>query len=73
MLILPKNRFAVLINETHFSEFEQKVAEYPEIQYLFFVTDSDSGYREMIAGYEDKNTVQLYRDYLDNFRINIGR
>lgn len=73
MLILPNNRFAVLINERHFSEFEQKVAEYPEIQYLFFVTDSDSGYREMIAGYQDKNTVQLYRDYLDNFRINIGR
>lgn len=73
MLILPNNRLAVLINERHFPEFEHKIAEHPEIQHLFFVTDSDSGYREMISGYQDKNTVQLYRDYLDNFRINIGR
>ena len=39
---------------------------------LFFVTDSDAGYRDMIVGLEDKNTYQLYKDYLDNFRINTG-
>ena len=73
MIVLPNNRFAVLINERSFPEFEAKIGNYPEIQTLFFVTDSDSGYREMISGYQDKNTVQLYRDYLDNFRINTGR
>ena len=32
-----------------------------------------AGYREMIAGIKAENTYQLYRDYLDNFRINVGR
>ena len=27
----------------------------------------------MIRSYEDKDCYQLYRDYLDNFRINTGR
>lgn len=73
MLALPENRFAVLINERYFTEFEKKIDEYQSIDTLFFVTDSDSGYREMISKYQDKNTFQLYKDYLDNFRINTGR
>lgn len=40
---------------------------------IYFVTDSDAGYKEMILRYPDKTTFQLYRDYLDNFRINVGR
>ncbi len=73
MLIVPENRFAVLVNERCFSEFENELEQYPEIDTLFFVTDSDAGYREMISRYQDKTTHQLYRDYLDNFRINTGR
>ena len=48
-------------------------AEHPEIETIYIVTDSEPGYREMIAAFEGKNTYQLYRDYLDNFRINTGR
>ena len=54
-------------------EFEEELNKYPEIKTIYFVTDSDAGYREMISSYQDKETFQLYRDYLDNFRINTGR
>ena len=73
MLILPENQFAVLMNEKHFQEFDAEVQKHQEIQTLYIVTDSEAGYREMISGYGEKNTYQLYRDYLDNFRINTGR
>jgi len=73
MLILPENKFAVLINEMSYMTFEKRIAEHPEIETIYIVTDSEPGYREMIAPFEGKNTYQLYRDYLDNFRINTGR
>ena len=61
------------MDEKHFKEFDEKVQSLSEIQTIFIVTDSEAGYREMISGYTEKNTYQLYRDYLDNFRINTGR
>ena len=73
MQILPENQFAILIDEKHFQEFNEEVLKHPKIQTIYIVTDSEFGYREMITGYGDKNTFQLYRDYLDNFRINIER
>ena len=73
MLILPKNKMAVLIDVIFYPEFEQQLAQRPEIQTVFIVTDSEAAYREMIRAYESKDCYQLYRDYLDNFRINTGR
>jgi len=73
MLILPENKFAVLIDEMSYMTFEKQIAEHSEIETIYIVTDSEPGYREMIAAFEGKNTYQLYRDYLDNFRINTGR
>ena len=73
MLILPENKFAVLIDEMSYMAFEKQIAEHPEIETIYIVTDSEPGYREMIAAFDGKNTYQLYRDYLDNFRINTGR
>ena len=73
MLIFPENQFAILMNEKHFQDFDTEVQKHPEIQTIYIVTDSEAGYREMIAGYGEKETYQLYRDYLDNFRINTGR
>lgn len=73
MLILPENKFAVLIDEMSYMTFEKQIAEHPEIETIYIVTDSEPGYREMIAAFDGKNTYQLYRDYLDNFRINTGR
>ena len=57
----------------YFMEFEKTLYDYPEIETVFFITDSEVGYREMIKGFANKHTYQLYRDYLDNFRINAGR
>ncbi|WP_218125756.1 site-specific DNA-methyltransferase [Acidaminococcus fermentans] len=73
MLVLPKNKFAVLIDETFYSEFDDKLMEHPEIKTVYIITDSESAYREMIQSYVDKDCYQLYRDYLDNFRINTER
>ena len=73
MLVLPENKMAVLIDEIYYSEFDAQLSQYPEIQTVFIVTDSESAYRMMIRMYEGKACYQLYRDYLDNFRINTGR
>ena len=73
MLVLPENKFAVLLDERYYLDFVMKLDEHPEIKTVYIVTDSDAGYRDMILGMEDKDTYQLYRDYLDNFRINSVR
>lgn len=73
MLILPENRMAVLVDERAYMAFVEKLDEHPEIETVFLVTDSDSGYRDMISGLNVKESYRLYRDYLDNFRINAVR
>ena len=73
MLILPENRMAVLVDERAYMAFAEKLDAHPEIETVFLVTDSDSGYRDMISGLDVKESYQLYRDYLDNFRINAVR
>lgn len=72
-LILPENRMAVLVDERAYMAFSEKLDEHPEIETVFIVTDSDGGYRDMISGLDVKDSYQLYRDYLDNFRINAVR
>ena len=73
MLILPENRMAVLVDEKAYMAFSEKLDEHPEIETVFLVTDSEPGYRDMISGLDVKASYQLYRDYLDNFRINAVR
>lgn len=73
MLVLPQNHFAVLLEELSFKKFSEELEKYPEIDTVFIVTDSVNAYREMIRSMDGKQTYQLYRDYLDNFRINTGR
>lgn len=72
MLILPENKFAVLLEEEFFMEFEEKVLNLPEIETVFIVTDSLDAYTKMIQNLRDRKTYQLYRDYLENFKINIA-
>lgn len=73
MLVRPENGFAVLVDEYRFSEFADAVNGLSEIDCVFIVTDSQSGFREMISQLHVASSYQLYRDYLDNFRINTGR
>jgi adenine-specific DNA-methyltransferase len=70
---IPKaNPFAVLLKEDAFIEFQAKLAERPDIDHVFLVTDSTEAFHEIAAdlgrGYK---SIQLYRSYIDTFRINL--
>ena len=73
MLILPENKMAILNDENQFEVFAEKLARHPEIEVVYLVTDYESSFVSMTQALEGKTTYQLYRDYLDNFRINAGR
>ena len=80
MLVLPNNEFAVLNKEKAFGEFFQQIMENESIRMVYLIVDSDAMYREMakalttgLFASRHIKTCQLYRDYLDNFRINIPR
>ncbi len=73
MLVLYENKMAILTDETHYAEFDAELAKHKNIETIFIITDSELAFREMIKGYESKTCYQLYRDYLDNFRINTVR
>lgn len=73
MLILPENKMAILNDENQFGIFAEQLAKHPEIEIVYLVTDYESSYVAMAQALEGKITYQLYRDYLDNFRINAGR
>ena len=73
MLILPENKFAVLINENTFADFAEKLAEHSEIQTVFLATDYEVNYQSMVKNLNVTEAYQLYRDYLDHFRLNRGR
>jgi len=70
MLILPKNAFAVLLQEKHYPEFCEVLRKTGNIKTVFFITDSEELFKEMSNGIKIKRTYQLYRDYLENFVIN---
>lgn len=73
MLILPENKMAILNDENRFGEFAEQLAQHPEIEVVYLVTDYESSFVAMTQALEGKTTYQLYKDYLDNFRINAGR
>lgn len=73
MLILPENKMAILNDENQFGAFADKLAQHSEIEVVYLVTDYESSFVSMTQALEGKTTYQLYRDYLDNFRINAGR
>lgn len=73
MLILPKNQFAVLLEEMTFPLFQKRMKDVENIRTIFFVTDSEPNFRKMSKAFPKATTYQLYRDYLSNFRINTGR
>lgn len=73
MLILPENKMAILNDENRFGEFAEQLAQHPEIDVVYLVTDYESSFVAMTQALEGKKTYQLYKDYLDNFRINAGR
>ena len=73
MLILPENRFAVLVDEACYSAFAAEVRQYDCIDTVYFITNSESAYREMAQDLGIRDSYQLYRSYLDNFVIGARR
>lgn len=72
-MVLPENRMAILNDNSCFARFAEEVGNAPMIETVYLVTDSDADYRSMSRELNVKQTYQLYRDYLDNFRINSRR
>ena len=68
--ILRGKNFAILTDEADFADFEEEMNDRPEMTHLFIITDSDNSFREMSASLRAPHCYQLYKDYLDNFRIN---
>ncbi len=69
-LVLPENQMAILTKESLFKLFCDEVKKDDRLKTIYIVTDSADGYKSMISHFKDRDTYQLYRDYLDNFRIN---
>lgn len=73
MMILPENQFAILVDETKFSTFNERIASVKNIKTIYFVTNSEEAFREMSAEVNTNDTYQLYRDYIDNFVLGSRR
>lgn len=74
MLILPENGLAILTDEAWFDDFSTQVKDLKgKIDTAFIVTDSEPAFLEMTNQLQGIKAYQLYRDYLDNFRINLNR
>lgn len=71
LMVLPENKMAVLVESYKYNELKRQLTEHPEIETVFIIEDSEDEYRNLANGLKVKNTYQLYRDYLDNFKINI--
>ena len=69
---IPKRSpFAVLIREKEFVVFREKLSQRKDIERVFLITDSEENFdlmrRRLGRKYE---CVQLYKSYLENFRLN---
>ena len=69
---LPKHSpFAVLIKEKEFRAFRERLSERKDIGWVFLVTDSEENFALMRRALGNKvECVQLYKSYLENFRLN---
>ena len=73
MLVLPKNHFAVLVDEACYAAFAEEVRKHDTIDTVYFITNSESAYHEMAQDLGIPESYQLYRNYLDNFVIGARR
>ncbi len=73
-LIPPDCPFAVLMHEKRFCEFMTKIDGRTDLTHIFLVTNSDSAFHDMHGELpESIQAVQLYKSYLNNFKINVPR
>lgn len=68
-LISPECGYAVLFDDSAFTDFAAAVVDQPEITHVFLITDSEEAYAEMREklGHKRK-TMLLYSDFLRHYR-----
>ena len=61
----------MLIQEKQFRSFREKLAGRKDIEWVFLITDSEENFGQMRRTLGRRfECVQLYKSYLENFRIN---
>ena len=64
--------FAVLMQETRFKDFVRHVEARADLTHIFIVTNSTDTVHKLRQEWPARRVVQLYKDYLENFRINLS-
>ena len=64
--------FVVLMHETRFKDFARHVESRTDLTHVFIVTNSQDTVYKLRREWPDLRVVQLYKDYLENFRINLS-
>ncbi|KRA09862.1 site-specific DNA-methyltransferase [Acidovorax sp. Root568] len=64
--------FVVLMQETRFKDFARHVESRTDLTHIFIVTNSQDTVYKLRSEWPDLRVVQLYKDYLENFRINLS-
>ena len=64
--------FVVLMQETRFKEFVRHVERRSDLTHVFIVTNSQDTVYKLRHEWPELRVVQLYKDYLENFRINLS-
>lgn len=74
-LIPSDANFALLIDASAVTEFRRAIAAHGKVEWAFIITDSPEAFQEIAsllpATISPTQRVQLYRDYLSNFNINM--
>jgi len=64
--------FVVLMQETRFKEFVRHMESRADLTHVFIVTNSQDTVYKLRHEWPELRMVQLYKDYLENFRINLS-
>lgn len=65
--------FVVLMQEKRFKEFHRHIEGRDDLTHVFIVTNSRDTYHNLREEVDAPYVVQLYKDYLENFKINFGK
>jgi adenine-specific DNA-methyltransferase len=71
--VFVENKMAILGDEFTIDELKAELRDHPDVETVYIIDDSEENYRTLATSLHGRKTFQLYRDYLDNFKINIER
>ena len=74
-IIPPDAKFALLIEPGKIREYLSAIRKHGKVEWAFLITNSSEAFQEMAAllpsAIPPTQRIQLYRDYLGNFSINM--